>query len=203
MSSSTTQLRKDDGEDAYTAPGWGPQHLSDAPATRGSVGMSHPRITRLCIHTPHPEPLSVYLSPCSSTVAGVAPWGLLVWRVSDRREHTREGPSVRRPGVGGLLLDLVVLRRGRQGLDGGRRDIFVREVDPKVFEVKFFRFNPSDFQWLQAFSQLGVLPFGGIPEVALHVGPGSRGVRLVDARQGLIGGERDAHPWALVWFPGF
>lgn len=68
-------------------------------------------------------------------------------RVSDKREHAREGPSVRRPGIGGLLLDFVVLWRGSQRLDGGRGDIFVREVDPKVFEVKFFRFNPSNFQW--------------------------------------------------------
>lgn len=128
---------------------------------------------------------------------------LLAWKLSDRREHAREGSSVRGPGVGGLLLDLIVLWWGSQRLDGRRRHVFVWQVDPKVFEVKLFGFYPSNFQRLQAFGQLGVLPVGGVPRAGLHVSPGCGGACLIQPRQGLVGGERDAHPGVLVRFPCF
>ena len=108
-------------------------------------------------HLPHPQPklLSTHPAPplLNSDCSGFI-WGLLVQRMSDRREHAREGPSVGRPGIGGLLLDLLVLWRGSQRLDGGGRHIFVWQVDPKVFEVHLFGFYPSNSQRLQAFGQL-------------------------------------------------
>lgn len=67
----------------------------------------------------------------------------------ERQEGTcLRGASVRWPGVWDLLWDLIVLGRGSQRLYGGRKHIFVREVDPEVFEVELFGFNPPNFQRL-------------------------------------------------------
>lgn len=98
-----------------------------------------------------------------------------MWRVNDRREHVREGMSVRWPRVGGLVLDFIILWWGSQGLDGRRRDVFIRKIDPKVFEVKLLRFNPPNFQWLQAFGQLGVLPVKWVPPAGLPICSGGGG----------------------------
>lgn len=87
--------------------------------------------------------------------------------------------SVRWPGIGDLCLDLIILRGRSQRLDGGRRNVLVREGDPEVFEVKLFGFDPPNFEWLQAFGQLGVLSIRSMPWAGLCLCPGACGGCLI------------------------
>lgn len=124
--------------------------------------------------TPDTEnPPTIQMAPCTAGPSASQPW--LTWLCEslggercERQEGAwlKWGHSIGRPGVGGLLLDFIILRWRSQRLYRGRRDVFVREVDPKVFEVKLFRFNPSNFQRFQSFGQLRVLPVRGFPGLA-------------------------------------
>ena len=204
--------RKDKGEDAGTASLDGvtasqdlgqqlvpmhlwPEVLGTAESLPSPRTPSAPGPIQIAKYTPGPSASQLWLKWLHSGSVGAED--------ENRRESPWEGPSVGGPGVRGLLLDLIVLWGGCQRLDGGRRHVFVRQVDPKVFEVKLFGFYPSHFERLQAFGQLGVLPVGRVPWAGLHVGPGCGGARLIQPRQGLVRGERDAHPGVLVRVPCF
>lgn len=100
-------------------------------------------------------------------------------------------------------MDLIILWWWGQRLYRGRRNVLVWEGDPEVFEVKLFGFNPSNFEWLQAFGQLGVLPVGSMSWAGLCLCPGAGGGCLVQPGERLVGGERDAQSWVLLLFPGF
>lgn len=77
-------------------------------------------------------------------------------------ESARKGPSVGGAGHQGHFSWTSSCCGGVKAMEGGG-NVFVWQVDPKVFEVKLFGFYPSHFQWLQAFGQLGVLPVRGFP----------------------------------------